>query len=646
MIHRQGFIDSTLLQLRKTLLALAACILLFSCVSIDPGSKAGEPAPALLERKLELLAEEDPEACIEQVADLLETDRAGGAAASILGRERLLEILKKSAQSLESKLESAVATENYAMARRYAVSAHALVLFAESGALSLSVLPRSFTAWVDPEVQIRLLLGQAEQIYRKSGYAAGKALIASAAAVPGSLIGAWIESDAPESPSVLVSDELSPKNACRTWVQRARENGDEDAAIWFEFLSKKQKPPVPQASGDSQKWLSAAIGSVVTVYVDRGFRISGGYSIPDRVVGTAFQIAPGLYLTNHHVIQSEVDPEYEGYSKLSIRPSENPAIRVPGKVVGWDEEMDLALIKSEEKPGNVIHVPISISLESGERVYAAGSPVGLENSINAGIVSSISRKIISFGEAVQIDVPVNQGNSGSPLFLSSGRLAGIVFAGLPNFQNINFALPSTWINAVLPDLMAEGKTVHRRLGIVLGKGSGQNPVVLADIGNSRNRLVPGDALMTLQGVSIKDISAAQLMLSAIPADALCIVGAERDFHSIVRLRRLSHNRGPSLIEIWDSADRQIILEALMGFRLISLDQNRNALGRYKVAWVCPAEIADESGIAENDVVTITKLRPDRKAKEFILEFSVNSLRSGYFERTIRLQMPGLSDTMI
>lgn len=645
MTQRQGIIDFALLRLRRILL-LTACMVLFSCVSTDSGPKAGKAAPALIEQKLEALADEDPEACIEEVADLLETDRAGGAAASLLGREGLIEILKKAAESLESKLESAVASEDYAMARRYAVSARGLLLFAQSGAFPLSVLPPSFTAWADPEVQIRLLLGQAEQIYRTYGYAAGKALIASAAAVPGSLIRAWIESDARNSSSELVPDMLSPSNACLAWAQRAREHGDEDAALWFELYSRRQVPPVPQAGGDAQNWLSSAVENVVTVYVDKGFRISGGYSIPDRVVGTAFQIAPGLYLTNYHVIQSEVDPEYEGYSKLSIRPSENPAIRVPGKVIGWDEEMDLALIESEAKPGNVIHVPISIALESGERVYAAGSPVGLENSINSGIVSSVGRKIISFGEAVQIDVPVNQGNSGSPLFLSSGRLAGIVFAGLPDFQNINFALPSSWINAVLPDLMAGGNIVHRRLGLVLGKGSGQNPIILADAGESRNRFEAGDRLIMLQGVSIKDISAAQLVLSTIPADALCIVGAERDFQPVFRLRRLSHDRGPSLIDIWESASRQIILEALMGFRLISLDQNRNALGTYKVAWVCPAEIADESGIAENDVITITKFRPERKANAFILEFSVNSLRSGYFERTIRLVLPGLSDTMI
>jgi len=61
--------------------------------------------------------------------------------------------------------------------------------------------------------------------------------------------------------------------------------------------------------------------------------------------------------------------------------------------------------------------PPGMRFHAGDRVFAVGSPIGLENSITAGVVSSLSRKIISFGEAAQIDVPVNQGNSGSPLFL-------------------------------------------------------------------------------------------------------------------------------------------------------------------------------------------------------------------------------------
>ncbi|MCX8014079.1 MAG: S1C family serine protease, partial [Rectinema sp.] len=451
MTPTQAFEGRTRFPLSLVLILLAVHAILCGCISTNKSvENPGEPASALLERKLEKLAMEDPESCLEQVADLLGTQKTGSVSASVLSEERLLALFHKGAESLESKLTDSIASADYAAARRFASSARALVLFARAAQISPDVLPSSLEAWATPETQIRLLLGHAEQYYKNVGYAAGKSLIAGVAEAPGNLIFAWIQETSPSLSGIPAPDDLTPSAAFAAWSLRAREQGDEDAALWFESLSKRQQPSSPPSNGGSQEWLSSAVQSVVTVYVDKGFRISGGYSVPDRVVGTAFQVAPGLYLTNHHVIRSEVDPEYEGYSRLSIKPSDNPAIRIPAKVVGWDEEMDLALIRSEEKARTIIHIPVAMALQPGERVYAAGSPVGLENSVNAGIVSSFGRKIISFGEAVQIDVPVNMGNSGSPLFVSSGRLAGMVFAGLQNFQNINFALPSTWIHASLP----------------------------------------------------------------------------------------------------------------------------------------------------------------------------------------------------
>jgi len=141
----------------------------------------------------------------------------------------------------------------------------------------------------------------------------------------------------------------------------------------------------------SDEWLARAVSSVVTVYVDRGFKLQSGYSVPDRVLGTAFQISKGFYLTNYHVIESEVDPSYQGYSRISIRPSGNPQIKVPAKVIGWDEEMDLALIQSEEVAPGTIFLPTTTKFQAGTG-FAVGSPVGLENSVTAGVVSSLSRK--------------------------------------------------------------------------------------------------------------------------------------------------------------------------------------------------------------------------------------------------------------
>lgn len=94
------------------------------------------------------------------------------------------------------------------------------------------------------------------------------------------------------------------------------------------------------------------ISGTVTILVDRGIKVEKGVGFADRVIGSGFFIDKrGYILTNHHVIESEVDPKYKGYSRLFIRLSESPAgERIPAKVVGYDKTLDLALIKTEITP--------------------------------------------------------------------------------------------------------------------------------------------------------------------------------------------------------------------------------------------------------------------------------------------------------
>jgi len=181
---------------------------------------------------------------------------------------------------------------------------------------------------------------------------------------------------------------------------------------------------------------------------------------------------------------------------------------------------------------------------------------------------------------------------------------------------------------------------------MLGKGSGQNPLVLADLDASLAAFRAGDVLTEINGRLSKDIASIQFQLASIPKDALCYIEAERDFQPIRRLRRLGSENGASLIPAWDSISKNIILEGVLGARLTQLGSSRKVEGPYTVQWVCPAEAADEIGLVAGDAIQIHKFLLNRNAKSFLLEFSTKPRQSGYLERTIRLEFPTESATII
>ena len=104
--------------------------------------------------------------------------------------------------------------------------------------------------------------------------------------------------------------------------------------------------------------------------------------------------------------------------------------RVPAKIIGYDKILDLALLKVEIKSRHVFTSAGPINVALGTKVTAIGSPGGLSGSITSGIVFSTSRDCLQIGDALQIETPLNPGNSGGPILDENGQLIGIVFAGM------------------------------------------------------------------------------------------------------------------------------------------------------------------------------------------------------------------------
>lgn len=276
----------------------------------------------------------------------------------------------------------------------------------------------------------------------------------------------------------------------------------------------------------------------VTVWVDRGMTIEKGLGRADRMIGSGFFIdANGYLITNYHVIQSEVDPEYEGFSRVYIKRAENSTVRIPAKVVGWDTTFDLALLKTEINPEVYFQLGSSEDLNIGSRIYAIGSPAGLEQTLTSGIVSAQNRRLLSLGSVLQIDAPVNHGSSGGPIIDEAGRVQAIVFAGLERNEGLNFAIPVELLRLILPQLYAGGETVHAWMscyGVSVKESPQQEAgteLVYAVPGSSASVIPAGTVITHLNGRAVPSLEALQAELMRLSAGTIVKISGYAPLHT-------------------------------------------------------------------------------------------------------------------
>jgi S1-C subfamily serine protease len=407
------------------------------------------------------------------------------------------------------------------------------------------------------------------------------------------------------------------------------------------------------------------IKGVATVLIDRGYRIERGRGLPDRVLGSAFFVdASGLLITNYHVISSEVDPAYEGYSRMFIRMGDGSSPRIPAKVIGWDKAMDLALIKADYKPDYVFSVVDRVIPRVGDTVLAIGSPGGLEKTVTSGIVSALGRRFLQIGDVIQIDAAVNHGNSGGPVVDLEGRLVGIVFAGIEQYQGLNFAVPAERLAAALPAMIRGGKAERPWLGLSISETVyGAEIIYVAPFTPAAEQQIP-------EGSYIKTIN--KIVVSA-PQGALIPAFQDILFPSrpgeLVALEISPPGGSSGALETGNFAEntaflsrrvimtvprpdiplaaaakvdsRERIAAPLFGL-ILAPSLGRSFAPAYLVKKVVRGSIADEAGLSEQDPVSIRSFRIEEKEGYVLMDINVKKRRMGYLETSMRL--PALLDS--
>ena len=380
------------------------------------------------------------------------------------------------------------------------------------------------------------------------------------------------------------------------------------------------------------------MSGTVTIWVNRGIRIERGVGLPDRVIGSGFFIDPrGYLLTNYHVISSEVDPAYEGYSRLFVRPSNRPEDRIPARVVGYSRIFDLALLKVEKSPPYVFGVTEVQELTAGSRIFAIGSPGGLDNTITSGIISATGRRFLQMGDAMQMDVPVNPGSSGGPLIDESGRLVGIVFAGIEQFEGVNFAIPGYWIRKFLPKLYREGEVVHAWLGLSVNETKNELEVLYSVPRTPAHEagIVFGDKIRRINDIPVHSIRDAQDVLLSLEPEALVPVVYSRDGKDRVVLVALDNRPFSPLERPLGYEAKEKLFPPLFGFSARSLSSGFFSED-YAVERVFPGSIADESSISENDPFTVRRWLVDKDLRLVLMQLVIKKRKAGFLEGGVQL----------
>ena len=241
-------------------------------------------------------------------------------------------------------------------------------------------------------------------------------------------------------------------------------------------------------AGSVEAVASAVLPSVVSIKVSTA---QGGGE------GTGIVLSSdGLILTNNHVVA-------EAASGGTLSVTLNDGTSHKATIVGRDPVTDLAVIKADGVSGlKKATLGTSASLDPGEQVVAIGSPLGLQGTVTAGIISALDRPVrvtgddgtTSYLNAIQTDAPINPGNSGGPLVNAAGAVIGINSAaavdptagGGSTANGIGYAIPINYARDIALQLIHTGKAVHATFG-----ATGATVLAGLEVGGYIKQVSPG-----------------------------------------------------------------------------------------------------------------------------------------------------------
>jgi serine protease Do len=244
--------------------------------------------------------------------------------------------------------------------------------------------------------------------------------------------------------------------------------------------------------------------------------------------GSGFFISgDGFAVTNNHVVDKAE----------SVQVTADDGKTHTAKVIGTDPRTDLALIKVEGGPFPYVKLSDK-SPRIGDWVLAVGNPFGLGGTVTAGIVSARGRDIgaSAYDDFIQIDAPVNKGNSGGPTFDTEGNVIGVntaIFSPSGGSVGIAFAIPADTVSSVISQLKEHGSVTRGWIGVQiqpvtqdiadsLGLKKAEGALVAEPQKDSpavKAGIEAGDVITAVDGKPVKDARDLAKKIGALPPKA-------------------------------------------------------------------------------------------------------------------------------
>jgi len=239
----------------------------------------------------------------------------------------------------------------------------------------------------------------------------------------------------------------------------------------LEVATLVQQPslsPEEQSVVDLFKQATPSVVYITNVKVIRDYYTLNEMEVPAGTGSGFVWDQNGFIVTNFHVIKGSAD--------LFVTLGDQSVHKA--KVVGFDKDRDIAVLKIDVKDGELKPLPLgrSASLQVGQKVFAIGNPFGLDHTLTTGVISGLGREINSgntgrpIRAVIQTDAAINPGNSGGPLLDSAGKLIGIntaIVSPSGSSAGLGFSLPVDGFRGLVDQIIRTGKVTRPVLGLTI-----------------------------------------------------------------------------------------------------------------------------------------------------------------------------------